>query len=111
MKVKVLHKFHDRVDFSKVYLVGETYTFDDARAESLIARGLVESDEEAAEKILEDEAPIEETLVAETAEEAVEVEGEATIEAEEAIEEEAEKAPIKAVKPVATKRKNQPKDN
>lgn len=90
MKVKVLHKFHDRVDFSKVYLVGETYTFDDARAESLIARGLVESDEEAAEEILEDEA---------------------TIEAEEAIEEEAEKAPIKAVKPVATKRKNQPKDN
>lgn len=105
MKVKVLHKFHDRVDFSKVYLVGETYTFDDARAESLIARGLVESDEEAAEEILEDEAPIEETLVVETAEEAVEVEAEA------AIEEEAEKAPIKAVKPVATKRKNQPKDN
>lgn len=84
MKVKVLHKFHDRVDFSKVYLVGETYTFDDARAESLIVRGLVESDEEAAEEILEDETPIEE---------------------------EAEKAPIKAVKPVATKRKNQPKDN
>ena len=111
MKVKVLHKFHDRVDFSKVYLVGETYTFDDARAESLIARGLVESDKEAAEEILEDEATIEETLVVETAEEAVEVEDEAPIEVEEAIEEEAETAHIKAVKHVATKRKNQSKEN
>lgn len=42
MKVKVLHRFHDKADFKMVYLVGETYTFDDARAEYLIGRGLVE---------------------------------------------------------------------
>lgn len=46
MKVRILHTFHDRVDYKKVYLVGETVTFSDARAESLIARGLVECAEE-----------------------------------------------------------------
>lgn len=45
MVVKILKKFHDRVDYSKVYLVGETFTFEDARAEALIARGLAESAE------------------------------------------------------------------
>ena len=34
----------------KVYLVGETVTFDNARAEALIARGLVERDEEKKEE-------------------------------------------------------------
>lgn len=47
MKVRILQKFHDRVDYTKVYLVGETFTFDDARAAALIARGLVESAEES----------------------------------------------------------------
>lgn len=94
MKVKVLHKFHDRVDFSKVYLVGETYTFDDARAESLVTRGLVESAEEVAGEIPEaEETPIEEIPAV-----VIEADNEA-------------EAPVMAVKPVATKRKSQPKDN
>lgn len=42
MVVKILKKFHDKADYAKVYLVGETLTLDDARAESLIARGLAE---------------------------------------------------------------------
>lgn len=46
MNVKILKKFHDKADYSKVYLVGETFTFEDARAAILIARGLVESEEE-----------------------------------------------------------------
>lgn len=50
MRVRILHKFHDKADFMKVYLVGETVTFDDARAEALIARGLVERDEEKKEE-------------------------------------------------------------
>lgn len=50
MRVRILHKFHDKADFMKVYLVGETVTFDDARAEALIARGLVEKDEEKKEE-------------------------------------------------------------
>ena len=42
MEVKILHKFHDRADFTKVYPVGETFNFDDARAEYLIELGLAE---------------------------------------------------------------------
>ena len=49
MKVTILQKFHDKADYTKVYLVGETLTFDDARAESLIARGLAE----CADKVFE----------------------------------------------------------
>lgn len=45
MKVKILHKFHDKADYAKVYLVGETITFDDSRAEYLIGLGLVEAEE------------------------------------------------------------------
>ena len=51
MVVKILKKFHDRVDYSKVYLVGETFIFEDARAEALIARGLAESAEKPVSKV------------------------------------------------------------
>ena len=47
MKVKILQKFHDKADYMRVYLVGETFTFDDARAEYLIGLGLVEAVKEA----------------------------------------------------------------
>ena len=47
MEVRIINKFHDKADYTKVYLVGETLTFDDARAESLIARGLAECAEES----------------------------------------------------------------
>lgn len=46
MKVRILQKFHDKDDYSKVFLVGETITLDDTRAEFLISRGLVEMAEE-----------------------------------------------------------------
>jgi hypothetical protein len=109
MKVTILQKFHDKADYMKVYLVGETVTFDDTRAEALIARGLVESAEEA--EAIDDE---EETPAVEIPAEVIEAEGET--EAEEAedapevaeAEEEVKEEPVKAVKPVATKRK---KDN
>ena len=42
MEVRVLHKFHDKASYKTVYLVGETVTFDDARAGHLIELGLVE---------------------------------------------------------------------
>lgn len=43
MKVKVLSKFVDKYDFSKVYNVGdEVETFDEARIKDLVERGLVE---------------------------------------------------------------------
>lgn len=42
MEVRVLHRFHDKADYNTVYLVGETVTFDDARADYLIELGLVE---------------------------------------------------------------------
>lgn len=47
MEVRILQKFHDRVDYMKVYLVGETVTFEDERAEYLIGVGLVEKTEDA----------------------------------------------------------------
>ena len=43
MEVRILHKFHDKASYNTVYLVGETVTFDDARAEHLISLGLVEA--------------------------------------------------------------------
>lgn len=52
MKVKILNKFHDRADYSKVYLVGETLTFDDARAEYLISKGLAECAEVAEPEVV-----------------------------------------------------------
>ena len=52
MEVRILHKFHDKADFNKVYLVGETVTFDDARAEYLVGLGLVE-------KVVEEAAAVE----------------------------------------------------
>ena len=45
MKVKILQEFRDRADFKKVYPVGETHTFDNELAVSLIARGLAEDAE------------------------------------------------------------------
>lgn len=42
MKVRVLHQFHDRADYRKVHLVGETLVVEDARAEYLIGLGLAE---------------------------------------------------------------------
>lgn len=48
MEVRILHKFHDKADYNKVYLVGETVTFDDTRAEYLIGMGLAERIVEAA---------------------------------------------------------------
>lgn len=54
MEVRILHEFHDKADYRKVYLVGETVTFDDARAELLIERGLVEPAEEEVEASDED---------------------------------------------------------
>ena len=95
MEVRILHKFHDRADFTKVYPVGETFTFDDARAEHLIKRGLAELVEPIVEEAIE-EAPNAETIEGPT-EDAVE-------ETEPAVEE-------AVVKPVATKRRSTSKDN
>lgn len=90
MRVRILHRFHDKADFMKVYLVGETVTFDDARAEALIARGLVERDEEK-----KDENPSE---MSEADNASVEAEKKLLFPEE------------KAVKPVATRRKNAQKE-
>lgn len=87
MEVRILVEFHDRADFTKVYPVGETFNFDDERAEHLIGLGLVEPVEEPAAE--EAEAPAEEpAAVAET----------------EPIEE-------AAAKPAAAKKKSASKDN
>lgn len=59
MKVKILQEFRDRADFRKVYPVGETHTFDNELAVSLIARGLAEDaepSEEVAEPVERNEA-------------------------------------------------------
>lgn len=50
MDVRILQRFRDGADYSKVYLVGETVTFDDERAEYLIGLGLVERTEGAKPK-------------------------------------------------------------
>lgn len=98
MKVTILQKFHDRVDFSKVYLVGETYIFEDARAAALIARGLVASAEEPIESEVEPEVN---TVV--NVEETV---------AEEPVETKTEVEPVSKVQPIVKQtRKRTPKAN
>lgn len=109
MEVRILHKFHDRADFTKVYPVGETFTFDDARAEHLIKRGLAEPVQPVVEEVVE-ESPVEETV------EPAEVVAEDAAIEEEAAEEAAEEAEAPVVeevevKPVATKRRSASKDN
>lgn len=44
MRVKVIHEFHDKDRFSKVYPVGIVCDFDDERARVLMSLGLVEED-------------------------------------------------------------------
>lgn len=105
MEVRILHKFHDRADFTKVYPVGETFIFDDARAEHLIKRGLAEPVQPVVEEVVE-ESPVEETVEpAEVVAEDAAIEEEAIEEAEAPVVEEA------MVKPVATKRRSASKDN
>lgn len=104
-----------------VYLVGETVTFDDARAESLIARGLVESAEAVEEDIiLNDDTPADDapavddaTIDEETPVEEVNDDAEVADEApaDEVKEDNQPEASPRAVKPVATRRKNASKDN
>ena len=60
MEVRILQKFHDKASYNTVYLVGETVTFEDARAEYLIGLGLAEAIEEPAEGA--ETKPIEETV-------------------------------------------------
>lgn len=48
--VVIKTEFHDKDDFSKVYLVGSVHEFDGIRAKELISRGLVEM---VSEKITE----------------------------------------------------------
>lgn len=111
MEVRILHKFHDRVDYKKVYLVGETVTFDDARAESLIKRGLVERIEEPIEIEVESDTQAED---AEDAESDVVVDEDEAVEIDEAEEsaddeESEEEAPTEETEMVA-KRKRKPKN-
>lgn len=40
--VRVIQPFHDKNNYNKVYKVGEVVTFDDERANKLIALNLVE---------------------------------------------------------------------
>lgn len=118
MKVRILQKFHDKANYMTVYLVGETVAFDDARAESLIKRGLVESAEEPIELVSEvEETPAavveaEDIIEVSEVEEPTEVEVVESVEVVETPAEETEPEEVqKGVKPVAAKRKNQPKDN
>ena len=104
MEVRILHKFHDRDDFMKVYPVGETFTFDDSRAEYLVKLGLVEpvaAEEEVVEEVVEE--PIE---IVGDEEEAPEIAPEQAVEVEES-----KPAEENVVKPVAARRRNTPKDN
>ena len=59
MEVRIVNKFHDKADFTKVYLVGETVTFDDERASYLISLGLVESAEPVVEEAETNEPEVE----------------------------------------------------
>lgn len=47
-KIIVTTEFRDRDNFAVVYRRGETYQFDDERAESIIARGLGREEEKKA---------------------------------------------------------------
>lgn len=95
MEVKILQKFHDREDFTKVYPVGETVIFDDLRAEYLRGLGLVEKVvEEKVEEVVETEGnPVEEIIE----------EAKAAEEMFETVEVPVEETPIK---PVATSRRS-----
>lgn len=101
MKVRILQKFHDKASYNTVYLVGETVTFDDARAEYLIGRGLAESAEDVAE------APAEDAPVAEVQAEEPQADEVLVMETPEVLP--AEDAPV--VKPVVTRRKSTPKED
>lgn len=41
-QIKVLHRFRDKNNYSHIYGVGEVVTFDDERANDIVARGLGE---------------------------------------------------------------------
>lgn len=101
MKVRILQKFHDKASYNTVYLVGETVTFDDARAEYLIGRGLAESAEDAAE------APAEDAPVADVQAEEPQAEEMLVMETPDVLP--AEDAPV--VMPVVTRRKSAPKED
>lgn len=87
MKVRILQEFRDRADFTKVYPVGETHTFDNELAISLISRGL-------AEEVVE---PIDEA--AEEAEEAKEVAESEEVVAEPIVDNEAETVEMESEQP------------
>lgn len=57
-------EFHDKDDFSKVYLVGSVHEFDGIRAKELISRGLVEmvsrKSQNLATNLVEEEKKIDE---------------------------------------------------
>lgn len=109
MKVRILQKFHDKASYNTVYLVGETVTFDDARAEYLIGRGLAESAEDVAEAPAEDvaEALAEDAPVADVQAEEPQAEEMLVMETPDVLP--AEDAPV--VKPVVTRRKSTPKED
>lgn len=51
MKVKVLNRFVDKNDFSKEYKSGDIVeSFDEARIDSLVAKGLVELEDKKESK-------------------------------------------------------------
>lgn len=39
-QIKVIHKFHDKYNYSHIYGVGEVVSFDDERANDIVGRGL-----------------------------------------------------------------------
>lgn len=51
MEVKIIREFRDRADYSKVYPVNETFTFEDERAEYLISKGLAEKIEAESKEV------------------------------------------------------------
>lgn len=50
MKVKVLTQFHDKENYAHIFAVGEIADFDEARANSLVARKLAEAVESVEQK-------------------------------------------------------------
>ena len=55
MKVTVLTDFRDKNNYSVVYKAGEVYDFDDARANTLIVRGLAQKAEKERKKPIKDD--------------------------------------------------------
>lgn len=102
MEVRILHKFHDKADYNKVYLVGETITFEDTRAEYLIGLGL-------AERIVEEIAEEAQAEIAEEAQAEPEVVVEEAPEEEVIPDEEPKHAGIQPIK--TTTRRRVAKDN